>query len=176
MNISDEHLALAGKIATRWLRKLPYYVKAANVRQAARRGVWDALRHDPEATIAYLRLRINGEIIQELREHDWLTRAQRTRGDDIAFLQFDAPEDLEAILEQVGAAEAPTPEDALIEKRLVERALATPMNATDERIMREYFIEGRSMRAIGEGLGISEARVSQRTSTAIERMRCTVMA
>jgi RNA polymerase sigma factor (sigma-70 family) len=176
MTLTAEHQALAGRIASNWMRKLPPMVKADAIRQAALRGAWDALRLDPDASTAYLRLRINGEIIQELRDHDWHNRGQRQRGEHYAFVYYEHPDDMEDALEHAGAQSIPSPEDALERKRCVERALSTPMTAKDQRILREYFVEGRTMRAIGEGLGISEARVSQRTTIAIERMRCTVMA
>jgi RNA polymerase sigma factor for flagellar operon FliA len=64
--------------------------------------------------------------------------------------------------------------DAMVEQRVVTSKLREAMDALPERerkIVRLYYLESKSLKSIGQSLGISESRASQLRHRAIRRLR-----
>jgi RNA polymerase sigma factor for flagellar operon FliA len=68
--------------------------------------------------------------------------------------------------------------DAMVEKTVVKSKLREALDALPERerkIVRLYYLESKSLKSIGESLGISESRASQLRHRAIRRLRTALM-
>lgn len=68
--------------------------------------------------------------------------------------------------------------DAMMEKTVVKSRLREALDALPERerkIVRLYYLESKSLKSIGQSLGISESRASQLRHRAIRRLRIALM-
>jgi RNA polymerase sigma factor for flagellar operon FliA len=68
--------------------------------------------------------------------------------------------------------------DAMVEKTVVKSKLREALDALPERerkIVRLYYLESKSLKSIGQSLGISESRASQLRHRAIRRLRVALM-
>jgi RNA polymerase sigma factor for flagellar operon FliA len=68
--------------------------------------------------------------------------------------------------------------DAMVEKTVVKSKLREAMEALPDRerkIVRLYYLESKSLKSIGQSLGISESRASQLRHRAIRRLRTALM-
>ena len=68
--------------------------------------------------------------------------------------------------------------DAMVEKTVVKSKLREALDALPERerkIVRLYYLESKSLKSIGQSLGISESRASQLRHRAIRRLRTALM-
>jgi RNA polymerase sigma factor for flagellar operon FliA len=169
---------LALKIARGVWRKLPQSVLREDVEQAALIGLWDALTNRTDdstpAFEGYVRLRIRGAVMDELRHQDWLPRKFRQKyGKAVSLVRFG---DIGDSGEKIGWEErladlAPSPEDVLLLHSEASEALLAPLDPLDRRVVELVIYRGVAMKAIGRELGFSEPRVSQRFARAIETMR-----
>src|SRR6186997_2981979 len=79
----QEHALMAYKIARSFMRRLPCTVLPEDIEQAALIGLWDGLRRRGDGVDAqhpfYLKTRIRGAILDELRTQDWLPRRARNK-------------------------------------------------------------------------------------------------
>ena len=69
--------------------------------------------------------------------------------------------------------------DVLTGQREVRSVLTTAMKTLPERyqtVIRDYYDGGKTMKEIGDALGINESRVSQIHRAALERMQGTLQA
>jgi RNA polymerase sigma factor (sigma-70 family) len=77
-------MELVHQIALRVHRRLPASVELDDLEQAGTLGLMDALsmtdRSGRECSPAYLRLRVQGAILDSLRQYDWASRYMRDRG------------------------------------------------------------------------------------------------
>ncbi len=77
----EEFTPLVRKIAGGFQRKLPRNVLREDLIAAGMSGLWDAIRRHPdggdESFEWYVRVRIRGAILDELRAQDWLPRRAR---------------------------------------------------------------------------------------------------
>jgi RNA polymerase sigma factor (sigma-70 family) len=168
-------VAMARSIAYGYLHRLPSSVPADAIIQAGLVGAWSAITRDPRASTVYLRMRIRGEICDELRRQDWLPRRARARiGADpevpANVTVRSLEEEYEDWQDEIGH-DAPSPEAVLLLRAEVERALQAPVSETDAYIIDQTFFRGKMHREVAVELGISEARVSQRESRALAVMR-----
>lgn len=170
---------MARGVAYDVLRRLPSSVPADAVQQAALVGAWDALRRDPAASSVYLRMRVRGEILDELRRLDWLPRRHRARiaaeQDVGANVTIRSLEDVYEDWQDMVPGDGPSPEAALLLAAEVAEALSAPVSPIDAFIIQQTFFRGKMHREVAAELGISEARVSQRESRALAIMRAHVM-
>lgn len=83
LRLFAEHEPEALQIVRAMRRKIPASVQTADLDAAARMGLWDAIYRGrdiaPEHFSWYLRVRVRGSIVDELRRHDWLPRRARKR-------------------------------------------------------------------------------------------------
>jgi RNA polymerase sigma factor for flagellar operon FliA len=166
-----------------FLRRVPRNVSIDDIRSAAMCGLLDALRRGGvergPAFYAYVRTRIRGAIIDELRKFDWLSRSARReendkRDTDAVRTTVIAIDDVRADrVEQLCDATAVTA-DRLVEARLdcdaVRRAvLALP--ARERLVVSLYYLEDVSLTEIAQQLGVTLSRVSQLRARAVEMLR-----
>jgi RNA polymerase sigma factor (sigma-70 family) len=163
---------MAVSIARAFKRRLPASVCCEDLEQAALIGLMDGLRKHPDGEGPgydwYLRQRIRGSIIDELRAADWCTRSARSRGALNRMVHLDDVD--EAWTDQMAGA-SEDPELAAIMRVDGAKAWRAPLGPRYERIMRAAYVAGLRQREIGVEEGVSEARVSQVIAIALGRMR-----
>jgi RNA polymerase sigma factor FliA len=170
---------IALRIARGFIRKLPPSVDGSDIEQAALIGLWQAVStHTDTAREGYewyVRCRVRGSILDELRAQDWLPR--RARAESGA---TDAPTlgiiHLEDIRSEYPWADRlrdgrPSPLDVLVVHAEAEEAMRAPLEPKDRRCVELLVFRGLRMVDVAAELGCSEPRVSQRFSRAIETMR-----
>jgi RNA polymerase sigma factor for flagellar operon FliA len=94
----DEHLPLVGYLVAEVATKLPPHVNRDDLTSAAMMALVQAARtFDPERGVPFpmfAKSRLRGAIIDELRQHDWISRAVRTK----ARQRAQAEDELAALL------------------------------------------------------------------------------
>jgi RNA polymerase sigma factor for flagellar operon FliA len=177
------YLPLVHQVVAAYSRRLPANVQRDDLLSAGVFGLVDSLRRRREGSDAfepYARVRIRGAVVDELRAQDWLSRRARdaagaahAAGDDLPPVHVsltDLPT-VEATLDVRAANDSP--EDRLV-AALDRRVLARALDALPERerlIVAQHFFDGLRLREIAASLGVSEPRVSQILSRALERLR-----
>lgn len=162
-------------IARAYVRRLPPSVLRGDIEQAALLGLVDGLRRHPDGQGAawecYLRLRIRGEIIDELRRQDWATRRQRSQVGSARPAKVLHLDDVDERWDDVMAGDSEDPEMAAIRALDAEKAWSTPLDERDWRIMRGCFDVGGSHEKVAEREGVSPPRVSQIVRRSLAGMR-----
>jgi len=180
-----EFTPLVHKIVGGFQRRLPRNVLREDLVAAGMAGLWDAIRrhgekHD-EGFEWYVRVRVRGAILDELRAQDWLTRRARRA----ATANADSMPPRVVRLDDVGEWEqnrclaiAPDAETGLSES-FVRETLAKAVETLPERerlIVSEHYFNHVKFKSLGERLGVSEPRISQLHSRAMQRLRSAVNA
>jgi RNA polymerase sigma factor for flagellar operon FliA len=179
---------LVRQIAGGFQRKLPRNVLRDDLIAAGMSGLWDAIRkhgHDQSGNFDwYVRVRIRGAILDELRAQDWLPRRARAAAAEAALaagykgscapmvLRFDEVSDTEQARCLV-AGEASNTEKT-VEARLVKDTLTKALELLPERerrIVSMHYFRGIRFKDLGEMLGVSEPRISQLHSRAMNRLK-----
>jgi RNA polymerase sigma factor for flagellar operon FliA len=205
--------------AARVARRLPRHVAMADLVSAGYAGLVDAfVRFDTsrmDSFEAYIDHRIRGAILDELRDHDPLTRDQRafarrlaTATHQLAVKLGRAPEEAEiaaslemslsalqsqlsrmnATAARSGAAvydeetvesvsedaERPDAQAERSERRALVGAAMDQLPARQRKVLQMYYEEGQTLRQIADSLGVTESRVSQIHSEAINKLRTMV--
>jgi len=168
------------QIASGFQRRLPRSVLRDDLIAAGMGGLWDAIvRHGAEADEGfewYVRVRVRGAILDELRSQDWLPRRARARigtesADTVAVVRFD---DLGEGERSRCLATAAFGTEAAVEQRAMVRNLAGALEKLPERerhILCEHYLRGVKFKDLGAELGVSEPRISQLHSRALGRLR-----
>jgi len=180
-----EFTPLVHKIVGGFQRRLPRNVLREDLVAAGMAGLWDAIRrhgekHD-EGFEWYVRVRVRGAILDELRAQDWLTRRARRA----ATANADSNPPRVVRLDDVGEWEqnrclaiAPDAESGLSET-FIRESLARAVETLPERerlIVSEHYFNHVKFKSLGERLGVSEPRISQLHSRAMQRLRSAVHA
>ena len=160
-------------------RKLPKNVLRDDLLAAATTGLWDAIRRhgtkDLDGFDWYVRVRIRGAILDELRAQDWLPRRARQAAEDAngnapAVVRFDDVTEWE---QSRSLAIAANSEDAL-EAKLQQETLVRAVEQLPERerhIVASHYFQGRKFKDLGAELGVSEPRISQLHARAMLRLK-----
>ncbi len=183
----ERYSPLVRKIAGGIQRKLPGNVLREDLVAAGMGGLWDAIRRHSDGPSEsfdwYVRVRIRGAILDELRAQDWLPRraraaAEAASGTDAyvpppAIVRFDDASEWE----QNHALRDFSNGEALVAAR--ERYTATvaaveQLPERERRIVSQHYFHGVKLKDLGIELGVSEARVSQIHSAALGRLRATL--
>lgn len=172
MTLDPKLVKMALDTARAFARRLPRSIMLGDLEQAAVIGLLDGLRRSPDGEGAawewYLRRRIRGEIIDELRRQDWLGRRRRGRvAPHMVHL-----EDMAGAWQDYMPAAGVSAEEAAITRLDAAKAWRTPLGARDARMMRASFERNRRQKDIAAGERVSEARVSQCVSRSLAGMRC----
>lgn len=179
---------LVRQIAGGFQRKLPRNVLRDDLIAAGMSGLWDAVRkHGHEATGNfdwYVRVRIRGAILDELRAQDWLPRRARAAAAEAAaadgskasaapvVLRFDEVSETEQArcLTAGDSSNTERTVEANFVKRRLEEAL-TQLPERERRIVAMHYFRGMKFKDLGEMLGVSEPRISQLHSRAMNRLK-----
>lgn len=177
---------LVRQIVGGFQRKLPRNVLRDDLMAAGMTGLWDAVRkHGHEANDNfewYVRVRIRGAILDELRAQDWLPRRARAQaaeanaganaGGAPVVLRFDEVSESEqarCLSAGDGSNTEKAVEDNFTRARLVDAMQQLPER--ERRIVSMHYFRGLKFKDLGEMLGVSEPRVSQLHSRAMGRLR-----
>jgi len=179
------YLPLVGTIARSIAKRVPPNVQLEDLMAAGTIGLLGCLMRDQNRNdrsyFAYLKIRIKGAILDELRSQDWLPRKARDRERELrreypgyksAITSF---EDLKAPLERNPAIASTDegPMEALFKKRSAKR-LRREVDKLPEQELKvvhlRYFAELKN-NEISELLGVSEARISQIHRNALKRLK-----
>jgi RNA polymerase sigma factor for flagellar operon FliA len=185
----NRYMGIVHQTVSGFLRRLPPNVLREDLVAAGTYGLMDSLRkheggEDP-AFECYIRIRIRGAILDELRAQDWLPRRTRwavsgkskpTRASANApttILGFDDVPADDAALSLADEC-APSPADA-VEAAFRKRAVADAVGRLPQRertIVQLHYYGGVKFKDIGVRLGVSEPRVSQLHSRAMAQLKC----
>ncbi|HVR18286.1 MAG TPA: sigma-70 family RNA polymerase sigma factor [Polyangiaceae bacterium] len=176
----DEYRPLVQKIAGGFQRRLPRHVLREDLIAAGMAGLWDAIRKHGNSVEDgfewYVRVRVRGAILDELRSQDWLSRRARAAAE--ASGQSIPPhvvhlDDMREP-EQARCLAIPTHGESEIAQRDQRAALARAVEQLPERerfIVSEHYFGDVKFKTLSEALGVSEPRVSQLHSRAMKRLR-----
>jgi RNA polymerase sigma factor FliA len=184
----NKYLHLVRQIAGGFQRKLPRNVLRDDLVAAGMSGLWDAVRkHCHEATGNfdwYVRVRIRGAILDELRAQDWLPRRARAAAAEAAqasgsklsgapvVLRFDEVSESEQARCLTAGESSNT--ERTVEANFVKARLALALEQLPERerrIVAMHYFRGIKFKDLGEMLGVSEPRISQLHSRAMVRLK-----
>lgn len=179
----NQLLPLASQIVGGFQRRLPRNVLRDDLLGAAMAGLWDAIRKHGDQTEGnfewYVRVRIRGAILDELRAQDWLPRRARAAAERHPtgrgapnVLRFDEVSDTEqnrclATPERFSAEVALLKAD---ESKTLRRAIAQ-LPEREQQIMTQHYFRGVKFKDLGAQLGVSEPRISQLHARAVARLR-----
>lgn len=171
----NQYRHLVHKIVSGFQRKVPRNILRDDLVAAGMRGLWDALRKHPdggdESFEWYVRVRIRGAIIDELRSQDWLPRRARAISGDIAIVREDDIDPAELRAAQVANDVAA---DELIDRGRQREQLLGLVNFLPQRlriIAVEHYFNGRKLKDLAVDLGVSEPRISQLKSRLISNLQ-----
>lgn len=168
--LATEHLPLAKRIAARMARRMP--MDPGDIESAAMLGLVQAAQaFKPEVGgnfPAFAETRIKGAIQDEARATDHLSRDHRKK---LKASGEAGPThvDFESIGERV-SARAPGAEEVLANVEEVRKAMRH-LPRKMQTVVRMHFLDGLTLRQVGEHLGFTEARACQIAAEAAERMR-----
>jgi RNA polymerase sigma factor for flagellar operon FliA len=176
------------QIAGGFQRKLPRNVLRDDLLAAGMSGLWDAVRRQVEQPSDrfdyYVRVRIRGAILDELRAQDWLPRRARAAAAEAqengnharavapAVVRFDDVSEWEQ--GRCLATDDSSNSEAAVTAKFIRESLA---RAVDQLPMRErhivaaHYFRGVKFKDLGTELGVSEPRISQLHSRAMQRLR-----
>ena len=180
----EEFTPLVRKIAGGFQRKLPRNVLREDLIAAGMSGLWDAIRRHPdggdESFEWYVRVRIRGAILDELRAQDWLPRRARAAAEANAGTDAYVPPPSVVRIDDVSEweqnrclADASSSESAVAAK-FTQETLAKAVELLPERerhIVSSHYFRGVKFKDLGAELGVSEPRISQLHSRAIARLK-----
>ncbi len=175
------YLPMVRKVVAGFLRRVPRSVLKEDLIAAGNFGLLDALRKGPAdrgpAFEWYVRLRIRGAVLDELRAHDWLTREARKavrepRG-TVTCLGIVAVKDLVAHADRVADPTAMTALELI--QRTTDRAVLVKaidrLPPREQTVVRMYYFMDVEFKVIATELGVGQPRVSQLHARAITRLK-----
>jgi RNA polymerase sigma factor for flagellar operon FliA len=183
-----EYAPIVRQIAGGFQRRLPRNVLRDDLIAAGMSGLWDAIRKHGQERAGnfdwYVRVRIRGAILDELRAQDWLPRRARAAAAEAAknsggsapsapvVLRFDEVSETEQA--RCLVASDATSSDKHLEERFVRESLAKAVDLLPERerhIVSLHYFKGVKFKELGKMLGVSEPRISQLHSRAMGRLK-----
>ena len=184
----EEFTPLVRKIAGGFQRKLPRNVLREDLIAAGMSGLWDAIRRHPdggdESFEWYVRVRIRGAILDELRAQDWLPRRARAAAAEAqeqgnhgrsvapAVVRFDDVSEWEQsrCLATGDSSNSEVSVDAKFTRESLARAV-DQLPTRERHIVSSHYFRGVKFKDLGAELGVSEPRISQLHSRAMQRLR-----
>ncbi len=180
----EEFTPLVRKIAGGFQRKLPRNVLREDLIAAGMSGLWDAIRRHPDGGDDsfewYVRVRIRGAILDELRAQDWLPRRARAAAEANAGTDAYVPPPSVVRIDDVSEweqnrclADSSSSESAVAAK-FTQETLVKAVELLPERerhIVSSHYFRGVKFKDLGAELGVSEPRISQLHSRAIARLK-----
>ena len=180
----EEFTPLVRKIAGGFQRKLPRNVLREDLIAAGMSGLWDAIRRHPDGGDDsfewYVRVRIRGAILDELRAQDWLPRRARAAAEANAGTDAYVPPPSVVRIDDVSEWEQnrcladASSSEAAVAAKFTQETLAKAVELLPERerhIVSSHYFRGVKFKDLGAELGVSEPRISQLHSRAIARLK-----
>lgn len=162
------HTTTALGIARRFYRKLPKHVPWEDIEQAALVGLWQWKKAHPdeavEGWLGGLVMRVRGSIADELRRQDWLPRRSAAGQSCRVVAMSDS---LSAALRSL----EPDPEETLSMKQELAEARRAKLPQQYAEVIDLAYYRGKSFQEIGDSRGLTQARISQIHTDAIQIMR-----
>ncbi len=188
-----DYMPLVAQTVARFVRKLPPNVLKDDLMAAGMYGLVDSLRRNPApaggergpAFEWYARIRIKGAIVDELRAQDWLSRRARSQATREA--TESSPRSAVVSFEDMpglaGALTSSTDEsDSAFSQMSDEDDRTTLLRAVsslperEQYIVKAHYLEGVQFKTIAAKLGVSEPRVSQIHTRAMQLLRTAMVA
>lgn len=179
----ERYMPVVRQIAGGFQRRLPRNVLRDDLIAAGMSGLWDALsRHGQGGGPNfdwYVRVRIRGAILDELRAQDWLPRRARARSEKTpgakpapVVVRFDDVSETEQA-RCLSTADKSSSEAAFFAKALREHLVCAVGKLPDRErhIVTMHYFRGIKFKDLGAELGVSEPRISQLHSRAMGRLR-----
>jgi RNA polymerase sigma factor FliA len=180
---------LVRKIAGGFQRKLPRNVLREDLIAAGMSGLWDAIRRHGETAGDtfewYVRVRVRGAILDELRAQDWLPRRARAAAANASAESGEyVPPPAVVRLDDVSEWEQSrclsdmSSSETAVAAKFTHDSLAKAVEQLPERerhIVSSHYFRGVKFKDLGIELGVSEPRISQLHSRAMRRLK-TLMA
>jgi RNA polymerase sigma factor for flagellar operon FliA len=184
----DEYTPVVRQIVGGFQRKLPRNVLRDDLLAAGMSGLWDAVRRQldqpSERFDCYVRVRIRGAILDELRAEDWLPRRARAAAAK-AEANGDHARSAAPYVVRLGdvseweqgrclASDDSSNSEEAVSAKYVKRSLARAVDQLPNRerhIVSAHYFRGVKFRDLGIELGVSEPRISQLHSRAMKRLR-----
>jgi len=183
----QQYEPLVRKIAGGFQRKLPRNVLREDLIAAGMGGLWDAIRRHPDGPTDsfewYVRVRIRGAILDELRAQDWLPRRARAAAAAASGTDAYVPPPAVVRFEDVSEWEQnrcladSSDSEAEVAAKFVHEAMSKAVDQLPERerhIVSQHYFRGVKFKDLGAELGVSEPRISQLHSRAIQRLKAIV--
>ncbi len=171
------YLPIVESEVARFLRRLPRSVLRDDLVSAGTVGLFDALRKNGgERDVRfehYVRIRVRGAILDELRREDWLSRGDRAKqraaetAGGLVYLEDLAEGGMDAESSDESPADATA-------RRMCWDAVASAVDTLPPRereLVELYYLRGWMAKDIARSLGVSEPRVSQLHAQAMTRLR-----
>jgi RNA polymerase sigma factor for flagellar operon FliA len=191
-----EMLSIADRISEKIARKLPDHISREDIIAAGRLGLTDAYaKYDSSQGpfLPYAETRIRGAVLDELRGGDILPRQMRNKikkekkaglrddngpqpqGLDYAYKTMTnlAAENADRGLYEGLVSPATQEEEANRAEigRIVRDAIAKLPEERDRQIYQMYYVDGLTVKEIGDRIGVTTSRVSQLLSRAERRVK-----
>lgn len=167
MDLLPRYRAMADRIARAYSMRLPRHIHPDDIHQAALIGLFDGLRRKPgqsgPAYEFYLRMRIRGEIIEELRRHNWGNRRHYAR--------MVGLDDVDPFWESHMPGVSENPEQRAIQRLDAQKAWSAALLPACRRMAERVFLRGSKQSDIALDEHVSEPRVNQRLHQALGVMR-----
>jgi RNA polymerase sigma factor FliA len=187
LELLTQYSPLVRKIAGGFQRKLPRNVLREDLIAAGMSGLWDAIRRHQDGPTEsfewYVRVRIRGAILDELRAQDWLPRraraaAEANSGTDAyvpppAIIRFDDVSEWE---QNSALTDASTTEASIATKEHLAtvQAAIDALPPRERHVVAQHYFYGCKFKDIGKEFGVTEPRISQLHAAAIARIRNTL--
>lgn len=183
-----QYIPVVRQIVGGFQRKLPRNVLRDDLLAAGMSGLWDAVRRQLEQPSdrfeCYVRVRIRGAILDELRAQDWLPRRARAaaakaqengdHGPTVAptVVRFEDVSEWEQgrCLSTGDGASSEAALSAKYEGRFLAAAVDRLPNR-ERHIVAAHYFRGVKFKDLGIELGVSEPRISQLHTRAMKLLR-----
>jgi RNA polymerase sigma factor FliA len=168
-----KHLPMVKKLAFKMLRQLPHSVDVDDLIQVGTIGVMRAAElFDSSKGVqfqTYANHRVRGAMLDYLRDIDWQPRLSKRRKETpphIGRLPLGVRDDSQDIED-----DAISDPSFGIEQQDSQDLLTRGLDRMGKAMVLLYFVEGLSMREVGNSLGLSESRISQRMTLILAAKR-----
>ena len=174
LNKLRDFTQIVHRIVGGFQKRLPRNVLREDLMAAGMSGLWDAIqRHvgDDEHFEWYARIKIRGAILDELRSQDWLSRRARwlmAEDNPISVVRLDDVSDFEQ--NKALAVEIEYCSETSRKRQLLRKAI-THLPEREQFIINLHDLQGMDLKEIARQLGVSEPRVSQLRSRAVNQLK-----
>ena len=166
-----DHMPIVHAAAKRIMRRVPRCVALDDLIEAGRVGLWKAWKSfDGRGSFGgYAAVRVRGEMLDELRREDYMSRHRRDR--DESFPEQISMSQLRRDDSSKVGLEGSVRDDDELESRDVMDRVCRGMSAEDHLIVKCVLVEGCTHREASRAIGVSESRVSQLKKELLVRLR-----